>query len=91
VAGKNVTRTDLSEAVYQKMGLSRLEATGLAVGETVKLSGFGLFQIRDKGQRVGRNPKAGVEVPIAPHRVVTFRPSHLLKAHVKGKASKTDD
>jgi integration host factor subunit alpha len=92
----------LSEAVYKKVGLSRLEAADLvdqvlgeighclAAGEPVKLSGFGLFDIRDKGRRVGRNPRTGIEVPIEPRRVVTFRSSDLLKAHVNGNASKTD-
>ncbi|QRM34722.1 integration host factor subunit alpha [Microvirga sp. VF16] len=102
MAGKNVTRADLSEAVYQKVGLSRAEAAELveqvireirdclAVGESVKLSSFGLFDVRDKGMRMGRNPRTGVEVPVEPRRVVTFRPSDVLKAHVNGKAVDTD-
>ncbi len=90
MAGKTVTRADLSEAVYQKVGLSRTESAdlvesvlseicnSLAAGETVKLSSFGSFIVRDKGERVGRNPKTGIEVPIAPRRVLTFRASNML-------------
>jgi integration host factor subunit alpha len=93
-----VTRADLSEAVYQKLGLSRTESAalvehvldeicdGLARGETVKLSSFGSFVVRQKGQRVGRNPKTGVEVPIEPRRVLVFKPSNVLKARVNGRA-----
>lgn len=93
MAGKTVTRAELSEAVRQKLGLSRAESAELveqvlaevcdrlAAGEDVKLSGFGLFEVRGKGERVGRNPKTGIEVPIAPRRVLAFRPSNLLKAH----------
>ncbi|WP_230532864.1 integration host factor subunit alpha [Microvirga roseola] len=96
MAGRNLTRVDLTEAVYQKGGFSRMESAELvsqvlakicdclAAGEDVKLSGFGLFAVRDKTQRVGRNPRTGVEVPIEPRRVVTFRPSHVLKAHING-------
>jgi integration host factor subunit alpha len=81
-SGKTVTRADLSEIVYQKIGLSRTESAELvqsvldeicdaaARGETVKLSGFGSFVVRSKGERVGRNPKTGVEVPILPRRVM---------------------
>jgi integration host factor subunit alpha len=96
MAGRTVTRADLSEAVYQKVGLSRSESAALvelvlseicdclASGETVKLSSFGSFIIRDKGQRVGRNPKTGVEVPIDPRRVMVFKPSNVLKARLNG-------
>jgi len=99
MAGKAVTRADLAEAVYQKVGLSRAEAADLveqvlreigdtlAAGENVKLSSFGVFMVRHKGERIGRNPKTGVEVPIAPRRSITFNPSHLLKAHVNGGSS----
>ena len=96
--GKTVTRVDLCEAVYQKVGLSRSESSAffelvlkeisdcLERGETVKLSSFGSFVVRSKSQRIGRNPKTGVEVPILPRRVLVFRPSHVLKAHVNGTA-----
>ena len=98
MAGRTVTRADLSEAVYQKLGLSRTESAALvesvleeicaelAQGETVKLSSFGSFVVRDKGQRIGRNPKTGVEVPIEPRRVMVFKPSNVLKAHINGDA-----
>jgi len=97
MAGKTVTRADLSEAVYQKVGLSRTESSALvesvlaeicdclATGQTVKLSSFGSFVVRDKGQRVGRNPKTGVEVPILPRRVLSFRSSQVLKARINGQ------
>ena len=96
MTGKTVTRADLSEAVYQKVGLSRTESAALvesvlseicdclAQGETVKLSSFGSFIVRDKGQRVGRNPKTGIEVPIDPRRVMVFKPSNVLKARING-------
>src|SRR5215813_12855694 len=92
--GKTVTRVDLCEAVYQKVGLSRTESSAfvelvlkeitdcLEKGETVKLSSFGSFMVRKKGQRIGRNPKTGQEVPILPRRVLVFRASNLLKAHI---------
>ena len=87
MAGKTVTRADLCEAVYQKVGLSRTESSAfvelvlkeitdcLEKGETVKLSSFGSFVVRKKGERVGRNPKTGDEVPISPRRVMVFKPS----------------
>ncbi len=96
MAGKTITRADLSEAVYQKVGLSRTGSAALvesvlseicdclAKGETVKLSSFGSFLVRDKGQRVGRNPKTGVEVPIAPRRVLTFRASQTMRERIAG-------
>jgi integration host factor subunit alpha len=96
MAGRTVTRADLSEAVYQKVGLSRTESAALvelvldelcdclATGETVKLSSFGSFVVRDKGERVGRNPKTGIEVPIEPRRVMVFKPSNVLKARING-------
>ena len=96
MAGRTVTRADLSEAVYQKVGLSRTESSALvelvlseicnclADGETVKLSSFGSFVVRGKGQRIGRNPKTGVEVPIEPRRVMVFKPSNVLKARING-------
>ncbi len=95
--GKTVTRADLSEIVYQRVGLSRTESSELvqsvldeicdaaARGETVKLSGFGSFVVRSKGERIGRNPKTGVEVPILPRRVMVFKPSNVLKAKINGR------
>jgi integration host factor subunit alpha len=92
-----LTRADLTEAVFQAVGLSRHESaqmvedlleeicSALARGETVKLSSFGTFAVRQKAQRMGRNPKTGDEVPIAPRRVLVFRPSHVLKAIINGE------
>ena len=89
-----LTRMDLSEAVFREVGLSRNESAqlvetvlhhisdALVRGEQVKISSFGTFSVRDKGSRVGRNPKTGEEVPIDPRRVLTFRPSHILKERV---------
>jgi integration host factor subunit alpha len=96
--GRTVTRADLSEAVYQRVGLSRIESAELVEmvlaeiaqairrGETVKLSSFGSFVVRSKGERIGRNPKTGVEVPITPRRVMVFKPSNILKARINGQA-----
>ena len=102
MAGKTVTRADLCEAVYQKVGLSRTESATLVEmvlkeitdslerGETVKLSSFGSFVVRKKGQRIGRNPKTGKEVPISPRRVMVFKPSAILKQRINaGGASAT--
>ncbi len=101
--GRTVTRADLSEAVYQRVGLSRTESAALvesvlaeicdclASGETVKLSSFGSFIVRDKGERIGRNPKTGIEVPIDPRRVMVFKPSNVLKARINGEAVPGDD
>src|SRR5271166_3709928 len=95
--GRTVTLADLSEIVYQRVGLSRTESAELvqsvleeicdaaARGETVKLSGFGSFVVRSKGKRVGRNPKTGVEVPILPRRVMVFKPSNVLKARINAR------
>jgi integration host factor subunit alpha len=92
-----LTRADLSEAVFHAVGLSRNESAqmvedmideicaALSRGETVKLSSFGTFTVRQKSQRMGRNPKTGHEVPIAPRRVLVFRPSHVLKASINGE------
>jgi len=92
--GKTVTRADLTEAVYRRIGLSRNESAQfvesvlekitdrLADGEQVKLSSFGTFSVRDKNLRIGRNPKTGEEVPIEPRRVLVFRASHVLKARI---------
>jgi integration host factor subunit alpha len=94
MAEKTVTRADLCEAVYQKVGLSRTESAALVEmvlkeitdclerGETVKLSSFGSFVVRKKGQRIGRNPKTGTEVPISPRRVMVFKPSAILKQRI---------
>lgn len=91
---RTLTRMDLSEAVFREVGLSRNESAqlveavlqhvsdALASGETVKISSFGTFSTRQKSARVGRNPKTGDEVPISPRRVLTFRPSHLMKDRV---------
>jgi integration host factor subunit alpha len=103
MAGRTVTRADLCEAVYQKVGLSRSESSSLvemvlteiseavARGENVKLSSFGSFIVRDKGKRIGRNPKTGVEVPIEPRRVMVFKPSNVLKARINGLTDEVDD
>lgn len=89
-----LTRADLAEAINRKMGLSRAESldaieailghmsSALQNGENVKISGFGSFILRDKKERIGRNPKTGVEVPITPRRVMTFRASQLLKDQI---------
>jgi integration host factor subunit alpha len=94
MARRNVTRADLAQAVAQAVGLSKHEAITLSEqvlteicdtlerGENVKLSGFGNFVVREKRERVGRNPKTGVKVPIEPRRVVSFTPSNKLKDHV---------
>ena len=86
-----LTRADLAESLHREIGLSRAESASiverilahmceaLANGHNVKISGFGSFVLRDKGERVGRNPKTGVEVPIAPRRVLTFRASQMLR------------
>lgn len=88
---KTLTRADLSEAVYQRVGLSRSESSGLVEtvieeicraavdGQNVKLSSFGTFAVRSKNERVGRNPKTGEEVPITPRRVMVFKPSNIMK------------
>lgn len=101
--GKTVTRVDLCEAVYQKVGLSRTESSAfvelvlkeitdcLEKGETVKLSSFGSFMVRKKGQRIGRNPKTGTEVPISPRRVMVFKPSAILKQRINGQAVTNGD
>ena len=92
-----LTRAEIAEAINLKLGLSRSESLGmvesiltlmsdaLARGENVKISGFGTFLLRDKSERVGRNPKTGVEVPITPRRVMTFRASQMLKDRVAGR------
>jgi integration host factor subunit alpha len=102
MTGGTVTRAQLSEAVYQEVGLSRNESAdlvetvlgeisdALSRGEMVKISSFGSFAVRQKGERVGRNPKTGEEVPIEPRHVLVFRASHVLKDQINttlGKAA----
>ena len=100
---RTITRADLSEAVFQEVGLSRNEsadlvefvlgeiAVALAKGEPVKISSFGSFAVRNKGQRVGRNPKTGEEVPILPRRVLVFRASNVLKARINHEPPPSGD
>ena len=104
--GDTITRSQLSEAVYQEVGLSRNESADLlesvlskisntlASGDSVKISSFGSFSVRAKGQRIGRNPKTGEEVPILPRKVLVFRPSQVLKSRISGlpvEASSSDE
>ena len=89
-----LTRADLADIVHREIGLSRADSagiverilhhmcSGLADGQNVKISGFGSFILRDKRERVGRNPKTGIEVPITPRRVMTFRASQKLKDRI---------
>jgi integration host factor subunit alpha len=103
MGGKTLTRADLAEALVEKVGLPRNESQemveiilkeisdSLARGEQVKLSSFGSFGIRSKGERIGRNPKTGQEVPITPRRVLVFKPSNIMKDAINtslGKKSK---
>jgi integration host factor subunit alpha len=93
-AANTLTRADLADVVHRRLGLSRAESAGvvervlhhmchaLSEGKNVKVSGFGTFILRDKGQRIGRNPKTGVEVPIAPRRVMTFRASQIMRDRI---------
>ncbi|VVT06604.1 integration host factor (IHF), DNA-binding protein, alpha subunit [Sphingomonas sp. EC-HK361] len=92
--GGTLTRADLAESLHSQVGLSRADSSrlveqildkmcgALANGENVKISGFGTFVLRDKGERIGRNPKTGVEVPIAPRRVLTFRASQMMRERI---------
>src|SRR6201989_1345303 len=94
MGGKTLTRADLAEAVYRKVGLSRPESAQLVEavldeiceafvrGETVKLSSFATFHVRSKNERIGRNPKTGEEVPILPRRGMTFKASNVLKGRI---------
>ncbi len=96
MAPKTVTRAQMAEAVYREVGLSHSDsallvesvldeiADALAIGEGVKISSFGSFIIRGKGQRIGRNPKTGEEVPILARKVLIFRASHVLKERING-------
>jgi integration host factor subunit alpha len=89
-----LTRADLAEEMHREIGLSRADSAriieqllthmceALSNGQNVKISGFGSFVLRDKGERVGRNPKTGVEVPIAPRRVLTFRASQMMRDRI---------
>jgi integration host factor subunit alpha len=98
MSGRTMTRADLGDAVYQTVGLSRNESAKLVEqvleemveallrGEIVKVSSFGSFMVRQKGKRIGRNPKTGQEVPIMPRRVLVFRASNLLKGHINRSA-----
>jgi len=93
---ETLTRADIAELLNKQVGLSRAESAelveqvlglvtdALVTGENVKISGFGTFVLRDKNERIGRNPKTGVEVPITPRRVLTFRPSQSLRDRVSG-------
>ena len=96
IVAKTVTRVELSDAIYRAMvGLTRTKSAELvalvlkeitdtiARGETVKLSSFGTFTVRKKGQRIGRNPKTGVEVPIVPRRVAVFKASAIMKRKIQ--------
>ena len=95
-----ITRADLSEAVYQEVGLSRNDSAALVEtildqivealgrGESVKISSFGSFSVRQKGRRIGRNPKTGEEVPILPRKVLVFRASHVLKNRINRALTK---
>ncbi len=100
---RTITRADLAEAVYEEVGLSRNESAdlveavldeisdALVKGDNVKISSFGSFAVREKGERIGRNPKTGVEVPILPRKVLVFRASHVLKDRINGGAAGGDD
>ena len=91
-----LTRADLADSLTREVGLSRADSAdiveqilrhmceALSHGENVKISGFGTFVLRDKGERVGRNPKTGIEVPIAPRRVLTFRASQMMRDRIVG-------
>ncbi len=101
MAARALTRADLSEAVYRDVGLSHKESAelvdsvlneisdALVRGETVKLSSFGTFSVRQKGERVGRNPKTGEEVPILPRRVLAFRASLVIKSRINESLSRS--
>jgi integration host factor subunit alpha len=100
MSGKTLTRADLAEALVDQVGLPRNESqdlvelvlgeisNSLALGQQVKLSSFGSFGIRAKGQRIGRNPKTGQEVPITPRRVLVFRPSNIMKGRINSGLSR---
>jgi len=93
-----LTKADMAEHLFEELGLNKREAkelvemffeeirAALENGRQVKLSGFGNFDLRDKNERPGRNPKTGEEIPITARRVVTFRPGQKLKARVEAYA-----
>lgn len=93
---RTITRADLADTIYEQVGLSRNESAdlvetiineisdALATGESVKISSFGSWSIRQKGERIGRNPKTGEEVPITPRKVLVFKASHVLKNKING-------
>lgn len=97
MVARTLTRADLSDAVHNEIGLSRADSAqlvehvldeicgALVKGQNVKISSFGTFMLRDKGRRIGRNPKTGKEVPIEPRRVLTFRPSQLMRDRINAK------
>ena len=101
MGSKTLTRADLAEALVEQVGLPRNESqelvelvlreisNALVNGETVKLSSFGSFGIREKGERIGRNPKTGEEVPITPRRVLVFRPSNIMKERINAGLSQS--
>ena len=94
MTGKTITRAQLGESVYHEVGLSRNESAhlletvlnhmsdALTAGDSVKISSFGSLSVRQKGERIGRNPKTGEEVPILPRKVLIFRPSQVLKSRI---------
>lgn len=98
-----ITRSDLGRAVFQTVGLSQSESTqlveqvleeisdALVKGEMVKISSFGTLAVRQKSERIGRNPKTGEEVPITPRKVLTFRPSNVLKDRIDAGVKATKD
>ena len=95
MAGETLTRADLAEAVHEEVGLTRQDCAGLVErtldliadalqdGEIVKLSGFGVFQVREKRARMGRNPKTGEPAAIDPRRVISFRASQVMKMRIE--------
>ena len=103
MVGSTMTRAQLSESVYQEVGLSRNESAELVEdvldaisdtlvrGESVKISSFGSFSVRHKGERKGRNPKTGEEVPIKPRRVLVFRASNVLKQRINRSLNPTSE
>ena len=98
----SLTKADIADRLFDEVGLNKREAkefvdaffeeikTALEGGENVKLSGFGNFQLREKNQRPGRNPKTGEEIPISARRVVTFRPGQKLRARVEAYVGSGD-
>ena len=98
-----LTKAELADMLFERVGLNKREAkdmvecffeevrTSLESGDSVKLSGFGNFQLRDKPQRPGRNPKTGEEIPISARRVVTFHASQKLKSAVEQQQSLKPD